>query len=185
MNEREKNPSRWVIGFAGHRNIENPTAAAVAIREVILGIQKKHPEMKLVAISSVAAGADILFLEICETLAIPFDLILPFPIERFHEDFSDPVNSTGTTEWSLALGLIASANSVRVIDPPAAPPQAYRITAREVLAAANEMIFLWDGKPPRGVGGTGETVADARAARLGHTIIDSISLEIRNHADHA
>lgn len=49
------------------------------------------------------------------------------------------------------------------------------MASREILDVADAMIFVWDGKPARGIGGTGETVADARDRCVPHRIIDATS----------
>src|SRR5688572_24814645 len=78
----------WITGFAGHRRVADPVAVKAAIvtalREFRDGV-----EGVLTGRSSAAAGADLLFLEACRELGLAYSVVLPFPEERFHEDFED------------------------------------------------------------------------------------------------
>jgi hypothetical protein len=57
-------------------------------------------------------------------------------------------------------------------------PAAYHVVAREILGIADRMLFAWDGQPPRGLGGTGETVAEAARWNIPARIIDARTLEV-------
>ncbi len=161
-----------VIGFAGHRNVPDRMALGEVIRRE-LGEMKDALGGRVIAISSAAAGADLVFLRACVDLRIPMVVVLPFPEERFSEDFEDP------REWELAEKLLGVALSRHVTPGGKEAPEAYQAASRNLLEWADAFLFAWDGKPPRGVGGTGETVEDSRDAGIPTRVIDATSLEAR------
>ncbi|MGC4015761.1 MAG: hypothetical protein QM755_14735 [Luteolibacter sp.] len=160
----------WFVGFAGHRAVPDPAAAKAAIiRE--LEVIRGTIDGELVGIASAAAGADLLFLEACGEARIQTVVLLPFPRERFHEDFDDEA------EWDRACKLMDAAWWCEVSPGGEDAPAAYHVVARESLEIAERMLFLWDGKAPRGLGGTGETVIETRERGIPSRIISADTLE--------
>lgn len=166
----------WFVGFAGHRAVSDPAAAKAAIARE-LEIIRGTIEGELVGISSAAAGADLLFLEACGEAAVRTVVLLPFSRERFHEDFEDEA------EWQRACKLMDAAWWCEVSPGGEEAPAAYHVVARESLDIAERMLFLWDGKAPRGLGGTGETVLETRERRIPARIISADTLESRWDVD--
>jgi len=156
----------WVIGFAGHRQLANGVAVKQAIAAALRTF-RDGVEGELIGRASAAAGADLLFLEACREAGLRYGVVLPFPEDRFREDFDDPA------EWAKAQELIAAAENVVVVPGNEVEPAAYHLAAREVLDTCDGMIFVWDGKPARGIGGTAESVTEARERRLPFQMIDA------------
>lgn len=160
------------VGFAGHRAVPDKPALKAALKreleECVAGLNGE-----VVGISSAAAGADLLFLEACGELGLRTVVILPFPRERFAEDFDD------TEEWRRACEWIDAAAWCEVAAGNEPAPAAYHVVAREVLEVADRMLFVWNGQPARGLGGTGETVADAAQWKVPSRILDAATLEAR------
>jgi hypothetical protein len=170
MNEATTAPR--LIGFAGHRRVPNREDLARAIRSELEGLRDLFGP-RLTAISSAAAGADLIFLKTCAELRIPAIVILPFGKKRFSEDFVDP------QEWRLAETLLRVALAVYVIKGGHEAPQAYQVVSRQLLEWADAFLFAWDGQPAGGPGGTGETVEDATDTGIPARIVDATSLETR------
>lgn len=159
----------WIVGFAGHRRISDPALAKSAILGCLKDLQANLTGT-LVGRSSAAAGADLLFLEVCQELGLGYSLVLPFPEERFQEDFDDPA------EWERARALIRGAASVEIAPGNEVAPEAYHLAAREIIDVSDAMIFLWDGQAARGIGGTAESVLESRERGLPLRLIDSQTL---------
>jgi hypothetical protein len=161
----------WIIGFAGHRQIADPVAVKAAI---LTALREFHHEVagELTGRSSAAAGADLLFLEACRELGLAYSVVLPFPEERFKEDFEDEA------EWSKAKALIDAAANVEIAPGNEVAPAAYHLAAREILDVCDAMLFLWDGEPARGIGGTAESVTEARERGVPHRIIDAKTAQL-------
>lgn len=161
-----------LLGFAGHRKVPD----AERLRTSLLTELAAMREMlggRMTAITSAAAGADLIFLRACVTLRIPAIVILPFPEERFAQDFADP------EEWKLSRDLAGVALARYIAPGGHEAPAAYHAVSRHLLDWADAFLFAWDGEPPRGTGGTGETVSEARDLGIPARVIDSTSLATR------
>ena len=170
MSEKPVNRVR-VLGFAGHRRVPDVVAAKTAILSCLKEF-KASADGEWVGRSSAAAGADLIFLEACRELDMAYSIVLPFPPERFREDFDDD------EEWEKASGLMAAAASIEIAPGNEVAPEAYHLAAREILDVSDAMLFLWDQQPARGIGGTAETVTEARERKLPVRIIDAGTLAI-------
>jgi hypothetical protein len=100
-------------------------------------------------------------------------ILLPFATSQFAKDFEDP------WEWERAVRLIDSAWWCEVAPGGEAAPAAYHVVARQCLEIADRMLFLWDGKPARGLGGTAESVEEAARLEIPTRIIDASTFESR------
>lgn len=158
----------WIIGFAGHRQVAEPDRARQAIRAALEDFREGVDGI-LTGRASAAAGADLLFLDVCRELGLAYSVVLPFAEERFADDFEDPA------EWRRARELIAGASSVEIAPGNEGAPEAYHLAAREILDVCDAMLFLWNGLPARGIGGTAESVAECRERALPYRVIDAAS----------
>ena len=162
----------WLVGFAGHRRVTDPAALKAVIRKELEGFDADL-DGEVMGICSAAAGADLLFLEACAELGMRTVVILPFGPERFRRDFDDPA------EWERSRRMVEAALWSEVAPGNEEAPAAYHLVARRLLEVADRMLFVWDGQPPRGLGGTGETVADAAHWETPSRIIAADTLEAR------
>lgn len=158
----------WILGFAGHRSLTDEAAIRQSIRTAVETF-RSQVDGEVIGRSSAADGADLLFLEACRDAGLSYSVVLPFPEDRFREDFADD------TRWARAKSIIDGAASVEIAPGHEGAPEAYHLAAREILDVADAMLFVWDGQPARGLGGTAETVGDARDRGLPHQIIDAAS----------
>lgn len=162
----------WLVGFAGHRRVTDPAALKAVIRRELEAFDADL-DGELMGICSAAAGADLLFLEACGELGIRTVVILPFGEERFRQDFDDPA------VWERSRQLVSAAHWSEVAPGNEDAPAAYHVVARRMLEVADRMLFAWDGNPARGLGGTGETVAEAAHWGTPARIIAADTLEVR------
>lgn len=156
----------WILGFAGHRRLVDPVATAQSIRMAV-GNFKSQVDGEVIGRSSAASGADLLFLEACRDAGMAYSVILPFPEERFRQDFESDA------DWARAKSLIDAAECVEIAPGHEGAPEAYHLAAREILDVSDAMLFVWDGEPGRGLGGTQESVQDTRERGVPCQIIDS------------
>jgi hypothetical protein len=156
----------WILGFAGHRSLPDPDAVAKSIRSAVEHF-RSQVEGELIGRSSAASGADLLFLGACRDAGLCYSVVLPFSEERFREDFDSDA------EWARAKALIDAATSVEIAPGHEGVPEAYHLAAREVLDVSDAMLFVWDGQPARGLGGTAESVQDTRDRKVPCQIIDA------------
>jgi hypothetical protein len=154
-----KPPSVRIVGFTGHRHLKSPQAVAEALRSELAALQK--PGGELIALSSIAVGADTLFAQEVILAGMKWIVILPMPAEVFRGDFTPE-------EWARAERLIAQAEEVRVLYGKERP-QAYVDGGKATVDDSDCIIAVWDGKPAQGPGGTAEVIAYAKS--LGRDVI--------------
>ncbi len=162
----------WFVGFAGHRAVSDPAAAKLEITTELETI-RASVSGELVGIASAAAGADLLFLDACQEAGLKTVVLLPFSKDRFREDFDDPA------EWEHACRCMDGAWWCEVSPGGEEAPAAYHVVARETLEISDRMLFLWDGQPARGLGGTAESVNEAILRAIPSRVIDATTLQAR------
>lgn len=170
MSDASEQPK--LLGFAGHRNVPDPEGLREAIRREVVAMRELLGK-RMIAITGAAAGADGVFLKTCVELRIPVIVILPFPEERFAEDFED------AEEWAMTRRLCGVALAKYVAPGCQGAPEAYRVVSRLLLEWADAFLFAWNGEPPEGPGGTGETVEEARDLGIPSRIIDAAGFAAR------
>ncbi len=178
-----------IILFTGHR-IDSPDRAAprfpqyaepIARRAILNVLEEEKTKGQVLGMAGAANGGDILFLEACRQLGIPFEILLAIPesefieasvkaangnwVERFHAlaSLSKPIVMANQTKE----GLWARNNQWMI--------QSALAHARKELV----ILALWDGQTGDGPGGTEDMVNSAQqhGARFIH--LDTRKLFIR------
>ena len=103
--------------------------------------------------SPIADGADQIAAEIALELGWDLQAILPFSREHYRASLANH----GARERFDEL-IARSACLLELPGDPAETLDAYVMTGRATVAHCDVLIAVWDGKPPRGRGGTGEVV---------------------------
>jgi hypothetical protein len=171
MSDSSELPLFHVVGFSGHRVLENPAGVAKAVRTALAGLQADVPG-EWIALSSVAEGSDTVFVEMSTSLGLTWHAILPLPKAEFQKDFS-------TEHWALVEAKLSKAEHVQVITENGSREDAYLDCGVETVNGADVLLAVWDGQPARGKGGTGEVVEYARALGKPIVLIDAVTTEIR------
>ncbi|HEY1502269.1 MAG TPA: hypothetical protein VGF88_22020 [Acidobacteriaceae bacterium] len=148
-------PAILAIGFTGHRKLPDESRCRELIRK-FLEHQKTATAGIVCGVSSAAAGGDLLFSESCLELNIPLRILLPMPPERFRNDFD-------AVTWERAQRVLNSAISVELTSDHEQRHEAYYECGIETVQQSQLLMALWDGKEARGMGGTAEIVAFAKA----------------------
>ena len=171
MSAAEQLPVFHVVGFTGHRRVDDPAAVTQVIREILAKL-KADPAVEWLALSSVAAGADMLFAQVAVELKLGWEAILPLPPAEFCKDFS-------VEEWNGVESLLRQAEHVRTIGERGRREDAYLDGGMETVNQCDLLLAVWDGEPSRGRGGTAEIVAYARELKRPLIIIDAKTLAVR------
>jgi len=147
------------IGVTGHRVLHDLDRLIPAVDVVLEKIQARFARPFLVH-SSLAEGADRLVVQRAFEV-IAAGLIVPLPLKKdeYLTDFSNDSRL-------VFLDLMARAN--KVIELPARPTRmaAYESAGLYILDHVDVLVTLWDGRPPKGQGGTGQIVLEARQRRM-------------------
>jgi hypothetical protein len=173
------------VGISGHREPPKLPADAIpsitetvgnvleGIRNVALETFQKHAAIfsrdpaELVLISALAEGSDRIVAQAALERAYVLDAVLPFARDEYENDFE---TGESKTEYRRLLGLARSKfelDGVRGKD-----KRAYEAAGLVMLANIDLLIAIWDSKEPSGVGGTGEIVERAMAARVPIVMIE-------------
>jgi hypothetical protein len=140
-----------VLGVTGHRTI--PARAhdftVDAVRD-ILG----HAESPLSLVTSLATGADQLVAT--ELLRNGGHLHVIVPSSNYERTFAT------TTDLSSFRSLLEAAQTVTRLDYAEPSEEAFMAAGQCIVDRCEMLIAIWDGKPARGLGGTGDVVRYAR-----------------------
>ena len=171
MSATSELPLFHVVGFSGHRSVENPAGIARSITTALELLRKEVPGEWL-ALSSVADGSDQMFVAQARGLGLSWHAILPLPKSEFQRDFSE-------ADWCAVETMLARAEHVRVIAENGTREDAYLDCGMETVNGADVLLAVWDGQPARGKGGTADVVAYAKSLGKPVLVIDAVTLEVR------
>jgi hypothetical protein len=148
-------PLFHVVGFSGHRQLADIAGVAAAIRAALESLRSEAPG-EWIALSSAAAGADLLFVHAALDLGMGWEASLPLPSIDFERDFAP-------AEWLEVKALLARAEHLEVAVEPGSRDEAYLTGGFEIVNRCDLLLVVWDGQPARGKGGTADVVGYARA----------------------
>jgi hypothetical protein len=149
------------LGIVGHRRLEPAATAFVSAASRTL-IRAAHPgAVEVVAVSALAEGADTLFAEAAVELGAALEIVRPF--DGYEDDFP----TEGSRRRYRAL--VAAACHETRLPFAEASNGAYESAMRWVAERCDVLVAAWDGSPPRGTGGTADTVGYAEA--IGRSVI--------------
>ncbi|MSU71859.1 MAG: hypothetical protein EXS43_05900 [Opitutus sp.] len=171
MAAEDQLPIFHVVGFTGHRQLENQARVEHALLEVLAGLRSEQG-VEWLALSSIAVGSDMVFARTALRLGLGWEAVLPMPPVEFRHDFADE-------EWRGVETLLAEAEQVRVIGERSQRDDSYLDCGMETVNHCDLLLAVWDGAPARGRGGTAEIVAYAREMGRPIIIIDSETLKVR------
>ncbi len=141
------------VGCTGHQAMPD-----VAARHTVTELRRLLGPLaggKLVGYSSLAAGADQMFAEVVLSLGAQLDLVIP----------SSNYDSTFTDADDLAAyrRLLQQATRIHRLDFAEPSEEAFLAAGKEVVRRSDWLLAVWDGAPARGLGGSADIVAFARA----------------------
>ncbi len=148
------------IGITGHTNITADSVPLIAseLRKVLAEIGEP-----LVGVSCLARGADQLFARVVRELGGELHVVLPAADYRERK-----VKPDNREEFEALIGQAAN---VRVLPFDTSNRDAYAAANEEVLTGVDALVAVWDGAPPDGKGGTGDTVQAARRRGVPVTVV--------------
>lgn len=154
------------LGVVGHRLNRLSTEDLDGLRGPIHGVLADlnvlgQEERPMTVVTSLAEGADRLVAAEALALDIPLDVVLPYPIEQFLEDF--PALSSKAEFRKLI-------KRARTVTEPSAggsgAESGYHWASETIVAHADLLLAIWDGEPGRGQGGTAWTIDSALTANV-------------------
>ena len=149
------------IAITGHRGLPGATSALIgaAIRAEVGG---RAAGGGLVGLSCVADGADTRFA--MAVLEHGGALHVIVPARRYRDGLPEDHHATYDA-------LIARASRVVTLDHVVSDAGAHMDASLRMLADADELLAVWDGRPARGYGGTADVVHAAREKGIPVTVV--------------
>lgn len=149
------------IGVTGHRRLAMPEEIGAAVERALQEIEEAFADPAFEVLSMLAEGADRLVVRRLlargrSRLVVP----LPMPVEDYVQDFKTDSSKAAFRE------LLGHADRIIHLPPAETREQAYAAGGTYVLDHCGVLIAIWDGKPARGIGGTGEIASEARRRGL-------------------
>lgn len=167
-----------VIGVTGHRDCQYPDLVRAALDGAIVALRQHYPATPLIALSSLAEGADRLFARAVLDARIPLYVPLPFAADEYEQDFPKTVTTfRALCAEAAAVFPVPYAPGVAphdVVLTQGAPKNRHRdgqyaLTGLYIAQRAHILFALWDGEAARGLGGTAQIVGYALTGRLDPT----------------
>ncbi|MFF7474996.1 hypothetical protein [Streptomyces sp. NPDC008092] len=148
------------IGVTGHRAI--PPSVLPFVRSA-LQRQLSRTDVALEALSCLAAGTDQLFADLALAQGVPVTAVIPGMDYEAH---------LGDDAARASYRRILQRCAHRV-ELPVQPTheQAYFAAGQWIAERSDELVAVWDGRPARGLGGTGDVVAYARRIGVPVTVL--------------
>jgi len=171
MSASSELPLFHVVGFSGHRQLENAHAVAAAVTKALESL-RQETKGEWVALSSVATGGDQLFVAQARALGLSWYAILPLPRAEFAKDFSND-------EWRVVEATLGLAENVRVITENGSREDAYLDCGMETVNGSDVLLAVWDGDPARGKGGTADVIEYAKSIGKPILIVDAATGDLR------
>ena len=160
-----------IVGVTGHQNLGDATAVEW-VRDTLAIRVSQHPVSR--GLSSLAIGADQLFVEGLQLAHIPYEVVIP--CEGYETTFADEV-ARGRYER-----LLHAAAKVHQLPFDSPSEEAFFAAGRWIVAHCDLLIAVWNGLPARGLGGTADVVAVARAERRPWMHINPTTRVVEEHS---
>ncbi|MBL4852573.1 MAG: hypothetical protein JKY90_09935 [Gammaproteobacteria bacterium] len=158
---------KWTtIGFTGHRQLDDEKLVRSALADCLDNFIEKYGS--IVSYSSVASGADTLFLETAEAQSVPAMIVLPFGQSRFKADFKEE-------DWLRAEKQIHRAIEFDVVETIASDKEAYLDAGVITVDRCDILLAVWNLEENYGTGGTSDAIKYARSLNKPIIIINAIT----------
>lgn len=136
-----------IVGITGHQDIGDTAAVSWVRRE--LEIQLRNCDVTL-GLSSLALGADQLFVDVLRALHVPFEAVIPSA--EYEETFTSP------SARSMYRSHLAAARRVHCLPFTRPSEEAFYAAGKWIVEHCDLLLAVWNGLPARGLGGTADVV---------------------------
>lgn len=164
------------IGVGGHQNLGNETTqrfVAQRFRELLTTYQQH--EQELVLYSSLAVGADQLFVQIARELGVLVEAVIP--CAEYEANYA--------TEEDRAVyhRLLRACHAYHQLPIQHCSGDAYFAAERWIIDQSDVVVLAWNGLPPLGRSGTADMATYARSINCPLVHLDTIRQSVRTYGD--
>jgi hypothetical protein len=143
------------VGVSGHQQLRDECSWQW-VGEQLTHIAKGFPR-PWIGVSSLAIGADQLFAE--TVIAVGAQLKVVVPNETYQNSFA------AGEELGRYLKLLGQASDVVALRGANSSEESYLAAGKTIVDQSDVLVAVWDGLPAKGLGGTGDIVAYAKALK--------------------
>ena len=141
-----------IAGLTGHQDLGAPATVAWVRRQIEATVRNHKVEL---GVTALAIGADQLFASVLAEHKISYLAIVP--CNRYEETF----DRAGLAKYRHFLRLATQTCVLHFEEP---SEKAYYEAGKNIVRRSTLLIAVWDGKPAKGLGGTGDIVQYAKMA---------------------
>jgi hypothetical protein len=149
------------IAITGHRGLP-PATERLVDRDIRGHLASVAAEGDLVGLSNLADGADQIFARAVLDAGGRLEVIVPAA------EYRDGLPEAAHAGYDA---LISAASQVDRLGDVESTEQAHMAASQAMLARADRLYAVWDGKPARGYGGTADVIAVAEKRGIPVTVI--------------
>jgi hypothetical protein len=135
------------VGVTGHQRLSNSCAWDWISEQIQAELACINPP--LVGITSLAIGTDQLFARIVLNVGGTVEFVMPFP------SYTKAFSNADQVEFAR---LRALCSRTEVLPARSTDQESYLAAGKRVVDLSDLVIAVWDGQPPKGLGGTGDIV---------------------------
>lgn len=159
------------VGITGHQSLADPQGWDW-VKVEMDALLTKLPD-PIIGLTCLAVGADSLFAQLVLQHHGSIEAVLPFP------GYERKLQTHDSEEHPR---LLDRASKVTTLPRQSTDEESYLAAGKSVVDLADLVIAVWDGKPAKGMGGTGDIVEYARQRRKAMVHLDPIRqwLTVRN-----
>ncbi len=139
------------VGITGHSNL---SAGSVPVVADAIRAELATLDGPITGVSCLARGADQVFAQVIVETGAALHVVLP--AADYRERKVKPANRAAFES------LVERAENVDVLAFETSNREAYEAANKTILSTVDVLFAVWDGQPPDGRGGTGDTVRLAR-----------------------
>ena len=172
--------NKMYIGVSGHRNLKQAQIDTYKqqIKILLLKLIKDNLEKELIILSALADGADRLVVDVAIELELRYEVYLPMASHVYKKDFSttslDEYRRLIRSAISIpnVITLCDSCTEVNIAEYGKYRDRQYLKLGKEIVDQSDIMVFLWDQKDSRGLGGTADIIFYAKQKDTSYIIIE-------------
>ncbi|QOR61224.1 hypothetical protein ACM66Z_07125 [Sulfurovum sp. ST-21] len=154
------------VGVSGHRDLKKSKMDDYKeeVKSILMKLIRENPDREVIVVSPLADGADRLAVYAAKELELRYEVLLPMPSYLYEKDFSleslqeyKALTMTAMDKPTV-IPLCEGCTEENISKYGEYRDKQYLKTGEEIVDRSNMMLFLWDGKPSGGTGGTGDIV---------------------------
>lgn len=126
-----------------------------------------------VGLTSLAAGSDQIFATIALDMGWTLEAIIP--CHNYMDTFSD---ATARQNYRRLLGRCEARTELPYDFP---SEIAFLKAGHYIVDHVDRMVFVWDGRPAKGLGGTADIVQYATERKLPYFLVNPLTAEVNRH----